>query len=133
MSPKPDTPDGGRTKDRRLLELGREEAAAYKARSKVSARIDKLEGGRRGGAARAAGAVIHFPSRKEEIRLNKAEEAQRLRWREACQAIARTPAESMTGIAVKLRVIRRDFDWGKAEFSDAILRSAARDAERLAR
>jgi hypothetical protein len=48
-------------------------------------------------------------------------------------AIAKTPATSFAGIAAKLYAIRDDFRDGISDFSGAILRSALRDAERLAK
>ena len=53
-------------------------------------------------------------------------------WKRALGAIARTRAENVAGLAAKLHVIRQDFRDGPTTFSAVILRSAARDAARLA-
>jgi len=56
----------------------------------------------------------------------------RATWARALGTLARTPAQSVIGLAVKLRVIRDDFRDGEMIYSDRMLRSAVRDAERLA-
>ena len=48
------------------------------------------------------------------------------------KAISTTSATTLAGLAAKLRVIREDFRDGKTDYSDQIMRSALRDAERLA-
>jgi hypothetical protein len=53
-------------------------------------------------------------------------------WNAAMEAIAATPATTVAGIAAELRVIRNDFADGETGHSGSILRSALRDAERLA-
>jgi hypothetical protein len=47
--------------------------------------------------------------------------------------LSNTPAISLAGIAAKLHVIRNDFRDGGADYSGSVLRSALRDAERLAK
>jgi hypothetical protein len=82
------------------------------------------------------GDMAAYEARRRELGLaplDAAVEQTRQARRAALRSIARAPAEGMAGIAVKLRAIRHDFRDGKAEFSDQILRSAARDAERLAK
>jgi len=48
------------------------------------------------------------------------------------RTLAATQATTFGGIAAKLYIIRDDFRDGESDFSHAILRSALRDAERLA-
>ena len=48
------------------------------------------------------------------------------------EALSTTPAITVAGLAVKLRMIRNDFRDGGSDHSGPILRSALRDAERLA-
>ena len=97
--------------DKRLRALAIEYAAADRAYRKASATADRPSG----------------------YQASPAEESARQRWRRACLAMAKAKAESMVGIAIKLRVIREDFGAARPSFSHAILRSALRDAERLAK
>lgn len=57
----------------------------------------------------------------------------RAAWRRSMLNLIAAPAESAVGIAIKLRPIRDDFRDGAGTYSDRLLRSALRDAERLAK
>ena len=43
-----------------------------------------------------------------------------------------TPAETVAGIAAKLRVVQNHFDGGESDWAHALLESAIEDADRLA-
>lgn len=66
-------------------------------------------------------------------KINERQRRCRRDWQVTRNEIAHTPAQSVVGIAVKLRAVRRDIRTGETLFSYRILLSALKDAERLVR
>lgn len=79
---------------------------------------------------------VAYEKRRRELGLGPIDaEAKRSRraWRRSMLALIAAPAQSVHGIAIKLRTIKDDFRDGHSSYSDRMLRSALRDAERLGR
>ena len=77
-----------------------------------------------------------YEKRRRDLGLGPIDiEAKRTRraWRKSMLALIAAPAQSVLGIAMKLGTIKDDFRDGNSSYSDRMLRSALRDAERLAK
>ena len=63
--------------------------------------------------------------------LQDAMDTARDRYDDVLRAIAMTPAMTIAGLAVKLRLVKRDIDEGTTEYSDDLIDGAVADVERL--
>jgi hypothetical protein len=84
-----------------------------------------------------AAAVKAYKQQRRELGLEPTDQAIAdctRRWHAARQGMVKTPAESMLGVAIKLQAIKSDLSLDTLlHHGGDILRSAAADAERLAR